>query len=93
MKPPRAAGAEGTAAAPPEVTLVKSSRGTLNSIGFHRVERRSLTAEAVRGTTYVLFTDSEATVCLPLLKGVRAALYSSETDPEKIATDTEDEMT
>eukprot|EP00972_Heterocapsa_arctica_P065895 9723702-Heterocapsa_arctica.AAC.1 len=32
--------------------LVKSSLGTLISIGFHRVERRSLATEAARGTTY-----------------------------------------
>jgi hypothetical protein len=88
---PEASVGSSVAAATSTSHQVKSSLGTFISIVFHRVDRRSLSTEATRGTTFVYFTDAASDVCVPLLKAIRAALYSSDLDPERAATDTEDE--
>jgi hypothetical protein len=67
--------------------FVKSSLGTWRSIDFHRVECRSTSTEAARGTTLVYFTDAESNVCPPLPNAIRGALFS-----EWAATNTENEL-
>jgi hypothetical protein len=67
--------------------FVKSSLGTWRSIVCPRVECRSTSTEAARGTTLVYFTDAESNVCPPLPNAIRGALFS-----EWAATNTENEL-